>query len=219
VISKINARFDEQAKKQEKPKEAPKKPVHLLVFAGHQVDAPVRPEPRFPPTQEAQAKALIREAVEGLRNDECQFMGLASAAPGADILAHEVCAELGMKSTICLPMPAKDYAPLAFEDLDNWRTRFLDLLSQKQKHEVLWLSDQAGLPRWLSGSTANPWERGNRWVMQMALTWGAERISLVALWDGKKAGDAPGGTAQMVQLARDEGTVRVEIVDAKRLLT
>jgi hypothetical protein len=55
--------------------------------------------------------------------------------------------------------------------------------------------------------------------MQMALTWGAERISLVALWDGKKAGDAPGGTAQMVQLARDAGTVRVVIADAKRLLT
>ena len=127
VISKINARFDEQAKKQEIPKEKPKKPVHLLVFAGHRVDAPGRSEPRFPRTQEAQAKALIREAVERLRSDDYEFMGLASAAPGADILAHEVCAELGMKSTICLPMPAKDYARLAFEDLDNWRTRFLDL--------------------------------------------------------------------------------------------
>ena len=142
-------------------------------------------------------------------------MGLASAAPGADILAHEVCAELEMKSTICLPMPAKDYARLAFEDLDNWRTRFLDL---QQDHDMIELSDREGLPRWLSGSNVDSWERGNRWVMQMALTWGAKRITLVALWDGKMKGDAPGGTAQMVQLARDAGTVRLEIVDAKRLL-
>ena len=203
VIREINSCFNEQDKKQRSPEEKPKKPVHLIVFAGHLVDAPGRSEPRFPPTREAQAKALIREAVEALRNDEYEFVGLASAAPGTDILAHEVCAELGMKSTICLPMPAKDYARLAFEDLDNWRTRFLDL---QQDHEVLELSDRAGLPRWLSGSNVDSWERGNRWVMQMALTWGAKRITLVALWDGKMEGDAPGGTAQMVQLARDAGT-------------
>jgi hypothetical protein len=54
--------------------------------------------------------------------------------------------------------------------------------------------------------------------MQMALTWGAERITLVALWDGKTVGDAPGGTAHMVKLARDAGTIRIVPVDAKRLL-
>jgi tetratricopeptide (TPR) repeat protein len=215
VINKLSDIFKEEDLEQNKPQEKPKKPVHLIVLAGHLVDAPDRSEPRFPLTREAQAKALIRETVEGLRNDEYEFMGLASAAPGADILAHEVCSELKMKSTICLPMPAKDYARLAFEELDNWRTRFLDL---QQDHHVIELSDREGLPRWLSGSNVDSWERGNRWVMQMALTWGAKRITLVALWDGKMKGDAPGGTAQMVQLARDAGTVRLEIVDAKRLL-
>ena len=153
--------------------------------------------------------------MDSLRNDEYEIEGLASAAPGADILALEVCAELGIKSTICLPMPVNDYARLAFEDLDGWRSRFLDL---HLDHEVVELSDMAGLPRWLSGSSVDPWERGNRWVMQMALTWGAKRITLVALWDGKMEGDAPGGTAHMVQLARDAGTVRVVTVDTKRLL-
>jgi hypothetical protein len=210
VISEMQARFAEQDKKQKKL------PVHLIIFAGHVVDGPGRSEPRFPPTREAQAKELIREAVETLRNDQHEVVGLASAAPGADILAHEVCAELGLKSTICLPMDAKDYARLAFKDLDNWRTRFLDL---QQDREVLELSDNAGLPRWLSGSEMDSWERGNRWVMQMAMTWGAERITLVALWDGKTVGDAPGGTAQMVQLARDAGTVRIVTVDAKKLLS
>ena len=113
-------------------------------------------------------------------------------------------------------MPAKDYARLAFADLDTWRTRFLDL---QRDHKLFELSDKAGLPRWLAGSKMDSWERGNRWVMQLALTWGAERITLVVLWDGKKVGDAPGGTAQMVQLARDAGTVRIVTVDAKRLLS
>jgi len=215
VISKISADFDEEEKKQKKLQERPKKPVHLLLFAGHRVDASGRTPPRFPPKQETRAKALIREAVEALHNDEYEVIGLASAAPGADILAHEVCVELGLKSTICLPMPAKDYARMVFEDLDNWRARFLNL---QRDHEVLELSDKAGLPRWLSGSRMDSWERGNRWSMQMALTWGAKRITLVALWDGKKMGDAPGGTAHMVQLARDEGTIQIVPVDAKRLV-
>jgi hypothetical protein len=215
VISKISAAFDKEERKQAKAQDGPKKPVHLIVFAGHRVDAPGRTEPRFPPTREAQAKALIREAIESLRSDDFELAGLGSAAAGADILAHEVCGELGLKSTICLPMPAKDYARMVFEDLDDWRTRFLDL---QRDHKVFELSDKAGLPRWLSDSRMDAWERGNHWVMQMALTWGAKRITLVALWDGKAVGDAPGGTVHMVQLAREAGTIRIVTVDAKKLL-
>ena len=53
----------------------------------------------------------------------------------------------------------------------------------------------------------------------MSQSEGAKKVTLVALWDGKDAGDAPGGTAQMVQLARDAGTVDVKIIDAAQLLT
>jgi hypothetical protein len=52
----------------------------------------------------------------------------------------------------------------------------------------------------------------------MAETSGADRISLIALWDGKPSGDAAGGTAQLVQLARETGTIRIELVDANQLL-
>ena len=52
----------------------------------------------------------------------------------------------------------------------------------------------------------------------MALTAEAERITLIALWDGKDEGDAPGGTAHMVRSARDTGLVDVKIIDAKKLL-
>ena len=191
------------------------KPVHLVVFAGHRVDAPGRAEPRFPGGQESRARALIHEAVEALLDDAHEVVVLASAAPGADILAHEVCGELGLSSIICLPMPAEDFARYSFQDLDTWRTRFLDLQSA---HKVLVLSDREGLPRWLHGSGVDPWLRGNRWVMEMAMTWGAERVTLVALWDGKKAGDAPGGTAHMVQLAEDAGTVHIKRIDATQLV-
>ena len=46
-------------------------------------------------------------------------------------------------------------------------------------------------------------------MLEMARTRGAKKITLIALWDGKTLGDAPGGTAQMVQIARKAGTVDI----------
>jgi hypothetical protein len=191
------------------------KPLHLILFAGHRIDPPGRPEPRFPSERESKARQLIHEALSKLDQTH-SFMGLASAAPGADILFHEICAELKIPSTLCLPMPSEDYARESFEEFDDWRSRYLDLTGLERA--ILTLSDRVGLPKWLEGSKTDSWERGNHWVMQMALTSGADKISLFAFWDGKGLSDARGGTAEMVRLARDAGNVRVNIIDAKKLL-
>jgi hypothetical protein len=179
------------------------------------IDAPDREEPRFPPDKENMARKLIQNSLEDLATEDCAIVGYASAAPGADILFHEVCKEMGISSAICLPMPPKDFSRLVFSQLESWRTRFLDLQNDEN---TLVLSGQAGLPNWLHGSNKNPWERGNHWVMQMALVSDAQRISALALWDKKGMGDAPGGTAQFVQLAEDAGTVHINIIDANQLL-
>jgi len=209
VIATNDKRFEET-------KDIPsKKPAHVIIFAGHRVDGPTRTQPRFPEGRQDRAKSLIRDALQRLLDDKQEIHLLASAAPGADILTHEICKELGLASTICLPMPKEDFGSFAFEAFDSWRTRFLDLASDRK---VLELSDRNGLPRWLGGSKVNPWERGNCWVMQMALSSGAARITLIALWDGKGKGDDFGGTVHMVDLARTTGQVRIEIIDAKQLL-
>ena len=113
--------------------------------------------------------------------------------------------------------PARPLAILArpLPDLDVWRSRFLALIDGRAP---LQLSDQEGLPRWLEGTGINPWERGNQWVLEMALT-KSRKVSLVAFWDGKRIGDDKGGTAHMVEIARDAGTVDVAIINAQELLT
>jgi hypothetical protein len=209
IIADINERFTSRAPDNQG------KPVHLLLFAGHRVDTPGRSDRRFPVDQENRARALIYEAVNSLLDDAHEVIGLASAAPGTDILAHEVCDELGLASTICLPMPNEVFARFAFHNLDTWRSRFLDL---QNKHAVLVLSDREGLPRWLADSGVDSWERGNQWVMKMALTSGANRITLIALWDGKAAGDAPGGTAHMIRLAEEAGRVHIHRIDSMQLV-
>jgi hypothetical protein len=203
------------------PAEPPRKPLHVVLFAGHRVDEAGRPRPRFPASRVDRAKALVREALGKLVSDDVEVLALASAAPGGDLLFHEVCDELRVRSIPCLPMPAATYASHTFrENADDWRSRFLALLDRNRERtwDVLELSDQEGLPRWLQGTAVNPWERGNRWVLQMALAAGARRVTLLALWDGQSSGDDLGGTAQMVELARGAGVIDVKVIDSHELL-
>jgi len=179
------------------------------------LDGSDRDEPRFPASSEIKARELIQKELEPMKDPNIQLIGYASAAPGADILFHEVCQELEIPTTICLPIPKDDFGRMAFESLDSWRSRYLDLSG---KIPILELSHQEGLPRWLHGAKIDSWERGNRWVLQMALTSDAKNVYLVALWDGKEMGDARGGTAHVVQLARDTGKVHVKIIDSNQLL-
>jgi hypothetical protein len=52
-------------------------------------------------------------------------------------------------------------------------------------------------------------------VLQLALSAGAPKVLLIAVWDGNAVGDAKGGTAHMVQIARAAGTVDVDVINLK----
>lgn len=196
-------------------KEAEPEPgLHVVVFAGHRVDEPGRASPRFPADREPRARQLLQEVLLRFQAEASRLRVLASAAPGADLICHELCRELGIEAVICLPMPQDDFARLAFGPLDRWRSRYLHLLDGRT---LLELSDKEGLPRWLRDSGANPWERGNRWVLEMARGAGARRITVLVLWDGQPEGDAPGGTAHMVRIAREAGAVELVTLDLDQM--
>jgi len=201
--------------------------IFPLVFVGHRVDQPGRTPPRFPADKEAEAHRLIERTLRALKQrvqseHEGQLRGfqmLASAAPGADILCHEICRELEIESVICLPMPSQAYVSAVFDDTNsNWRERFRKLVNGgKGSVKVLELNNSAtGLPRWLAGTPIDPWERGNKWVLKMAQSAPLGQ-AVVAFWDQNLTADAPGGTAHMVQLARDAGILDLTIIDTAEL--
>jgi hypothetical protein len=82
---------------------------------------------------------------------------------------------------------------------------------------ILELNNAPGVPSWLHGSGTNEWERGNRWVLEMAITVGAPKITLLVVWDGKEQGDSPGGTAHMVSLARAHANVDIKVISTAQL--
>jgi hypothetical protein len=193
------------------PPAAPRSSV--VIVTGHRVDEPERDKARFPESAESAVRERLHEKLAKLNQGVGGIRVLASAAPGTDIICHELCRELGIESTICLPQPVDSYSTNIFKDLDGWRSRFLALVGEKAGR--LQLSDAAGLPKWLQGTGTDEWERGNRWVLQLALSAGAPKVSLVAVWDGNAIGDAIGGTAHMVQIARAAGTVDVDLIELK----
>lgn len=197
------------------PAAAPSGPrPETVIVAGHQIDEPGRPEVRFPDAAEPLVRESLRQRLARLQQHPSGVHILASAASGTDIICHELCRELQIKSTICLPMPVDCYSRETFKDVpDGWRSRFLALTGPGS--DQLQLSDAPGLPRWLQATGTNEWERGNNWVLQLALTAGSPKVALIAVWDGSTAGDRPGGTAHMVQIARAAGTVEIDPITLK----
>ena len=73
------------------------------------------------------------------------------------------------------------------------------------------------LPGWLqTRKDYGVWQRSNRWMLQSALASGYDKVTLIALWDGKDQGDGPGGTADLVRSAKDLGA-KPEVIKTTEL--
>jgi hypothetical protein len=110
----------------------------VVLFAGHRVDEPGRTPPRFPPECETKARLAIRCVMRSIAA-QGSVLGIAGAADGGDILFHEVCAELGIESEVCLALPAVEYVRTSVQA--SWVGRFHRLL---QTHPVVTLEPGPG---------------------------------------------------------------------------
>jgi hypothetical protein len=188
----------------------------LILFTGHRVDSAKREKPRFPAAMEGVARDAIRAAVEKEKSVTTGRMcGVAGGANGGDILFLEVCEELGIPTEMMLALPEGPFVERSVAaDDPAWEKRFY---AQKKKHEeVPVLADNEELPTWLqSKKSYDIWQRNNLWLLSEALCQSPKNLTLIALWDGA-TGDGPGGTENMVNLARERGA-KVIPLDTKKL--
>jgi hypothetical protein len=160
----------------------------VVLFAGHRVDGPSRTRPRFPPECETKARSAIRSVLQNIAAVGAVF-GIAGAADGGDILFHEVCAELGIESEVCLALPAAEYVRTSVQD--SWTERFHRLL---RTHAVATLESGSG----------DTWLRDHEWQMRRAHERNPSRIVLVAFIEEEER-NIPGGTSGMVRMAQERG--------------
>ena len=177
-----------------------------LVATGHRADAKDRPAPRFPNTADCidKAKAWLRKTIAAEKEKtKGKISGIGGAASGTDLLFHEVCEELGIPTKVVLPIPAQEYRRQSVSDGgEDWVEMFNARIA---KNPPIILSNSAELPSWTKDiAKYGVFQRGNIWAMEDALLRPNADTTLIALWNGK-AGDGPGGTADMVRLAEEHG--------------
>ena len=64
-------------------------------------------------------------------------------------------------------MPSNVVAGEVFKHYDSWLDRLFAVVKARELG-VLVLHSDTEVPRWLRARNVDPWERGNRWVVQLA---------------------------------------------------
>lgn len=181
-------------------------PRQVLLFSGHRVDAPQRPQPRFPPGKVAAAAHRIDAALARCGAGP-QDLAITQGSAGGDLLFAHACQQRGVALQLMLPLPEAEFV-----------RRAVAPSAESARWCAAWSHVRARLtlaPRVLPEAQGNPFERCNRWMLDTALGHGAARLRLICLWDGGD-GDGPGGTGHLVEQARRQG-VPVTWIDSRRL--
>jgi CheY-like chemotaxis protein/tetratricopeptide (TPR) repeat protein len=183
----------------------------VVVFAGHMIDQPGRPCPRFPAQLEKPVSAAIEQRLQKL---DAGF-GYSSAACGADILFLEamLARRRGAEVHVVLPFPPSEYRKTTVDIIPgaDWGIRFEKVL--KQASDVRMAAEQ----KLEEGSV--PYEYANILLHGLAGAHAAQldaELAPLAVWDGQP-GDGPGGTASIVARWRALG-LKLEPIDLADIL-
>ncbi|MGH7846834.1 MAG: TRAFs-binding domain-containing protein [Candidatus Binatia bacterium] len=192
------------------PPEARWMPRQVFLFSGHMIDAPGRPEPRFPPGQEKTAADAIAAKLSELRI-AADDLAICGGSCGGDILFAEACLARGARVEVRLPFDEPTFLQksVAFAG-DHWVNRYYEMKANA-KTRLLVMPDALG--PLLEG--VNAYARNNLWQLYSALAWGPEKVRFVCLWN-RKGGDGPGGTQHMVETVQ-KYSGRVYVLDTQVL--
>jgi hypothetical protein len=188
----------------------------ILLFAGHQIDSASvsqldgKPASvRFPASVVEQAKNKIKEKIAKERDFGGIMYSMAGGANGGDLLFHEACHELKIKTKLYLPTTVERFVGQFVSPAGgDWIERFRKLYERVQREAGLHILDELDtpdqLPRWLQEKpNYSVRRRNNLWLLNHALALSGE-ITLLVLWDGQR-GTGPGDIGDLVNLANDNG--------------
>lgn len=188
----------------------PREPRRVFLFSGHMIDAPDRPEPRFPPDKEPIAAAAIAAKLDELGAGPGD-LALCSGACGGDILFAEACLARGVQVEIRIPFNIPEFLnrSVTFAG-EQWRSRFCAVINTPLV-TLLVLPDELGP----CPPDENPYVRTNLWLIHTALALGEEKVHFICLWN-RQGGDGPGGTEHLYEEV-NKRTGQVHVLDTNKL--
>jgi hypothetical protein len=183
-------------------------PRKVALFSGHMIDAPGRATPRFPPDKERDAAAAIEGALAEL-DLGAGDLAICGGACGGDLLFAEAALARGARLEIYIPFEEPTFLEKSVDFADrDWRARFLAAKARADLHIA---PRELGPPQ----EGDDPYERNNRWMLDQASRFSADKVDFVCLWNGE-GGDGPGGTKHMMEEVRDRGG-RTHWLDTREL--
>ena len=180
----------------------------VLVFAGHMIDRPDRPTPRFPSEFESVVAKEIQRKIEMLKPG----FGFASAASGSDIIFLEASLDAGAEVSVVLPYNEQDFVrdSVDFIPNSNWRARFERVLTRSAR--VITASTQK------IGIGGISYEFCSQLLLGLAAIRCRQLDSTLiplTVWN-EKPGDGLGGTASVVENWRKLG-YEPEIINLEKI--
>jgi hypothetical protein len=179
------------------PEPSPEPPHKVALFSGHMIDAPGRTTPRFPPDEEPTAARAIASTLADL-DVGAGDLAICGGACGGDLLFAEAALARGARLEIYIPFEEPTFLEKSVDFADkDWRARFLAAKARADLHIA---PRELGPPQ----EGEDPYERNNRWMLDQASRFGADKVDFVCLWNGE-GGDGPGGTKHMMEEVRQRG--------------
>lgn len=180
-------------------------PQRVFLFSGHRIDAAGRTPPRLPLTLVNKAAAAIAAKLNAL-DAEPDDLALTQGANGGDVLFAEACLARRVPLRFQQPFDEATFIEASVRGDPNlpedWVARYRKIRPQLVEPPLAAPTVLGALP-----DGGDPYERCNRWLLDSALAWGAERLHFICLWNGDSS-EAAGGTADMVaQVTHRGGTI------------
>ena len=119
-------------------------------------------------------------------------------ACGGDLLFAEAALARSALLEIYIPFEEPTFLEKSVDFANSdWRARFFAAKARASMHVA---PEELGpLPE-----GENAYERENRWMLDEAMRFGADKVELVCLWNGE-GGDGPGGAQHMMEEVRQRG--------------
>lgn len=187
----------------------------VVALAGRRTDAPGAPVVRFP----AEAVDRVRSAIRACLEREHAVTLVSSAAAGADLLAQDVAAEIGIRRHIVLPFHAARFRETSVVDRSDYWGELFDRLCV----DVEAFRDSRTRPAAAAdsivelsagdGSDDSAYARVNERILSEAQRLAREtgaRVVAVLVWDGIRRGPDD-LTAAFRDLARAGGCAVIDI--------
>jgi hypothetical protein len=178
----------------------------VIAFAGRRIDPPAADPPRFPPANER----LVRDRIRRRFRDLGAGRLVASAACGADLLAHEAARDLRIDSMVVLPWARDRFRERSVADRGgDWGERFDRIADDASSRDALHV---LGLPA--EGEAA--YEATNCAILDLARELAqsgqqAESVVAVVAWEGQSRG-ASDFTERFMRAAGERAIEVVEIM-------